>query len=232
MMEETRKQIEAIDPRWQYYIGQDGRYIVYPETVMRLIATAILDEALKYPQPLNELTAQLHKIVDVGGAKPKSAILADLRALIAAAAEAASIAGEQRGYERCLREMQVISHQDNQMSPGVWVDRKLAALTQPSTEYMNGDQIKPDLPWPVDCDKCREILKKSPNFPLDGQYSQHYIFHVPATQPPASTGDIIEIIVKSWHLGDKYTCKACGKGRFSADTPICPSCGQEHRVQL
>lgn len=37
MSDEQRKVIEDLNPKWQYFMTEDGRYLVYPNTVVELL---------------------------------------------------------------------------------------------------------------------------------------------------------------------------------------------------
>jgi transcription elongation factor Elf1 len=48
----------------------------------------------------------------------------------------------------------------------------------------------------------------------------------------SKTPEKLELVTRSWKYGQKFTCLACGKGKFTADTTeqVCPKCGQAHQV--
>lgn len=44
----------------------------------------------------------------------------------------------------------------------------------------------------------------------------------------------MKIVLGGWKRGMKLVCRACGKGKFTADhpDPACPKCGQVHEVKV
>lgn len=39
--QDEREQIETLNPHWQYFMTEDGRYLVYPSSVIEIINRAI-----------------------------------------------------------------------------------------------------------------------------------------------------------------------------------------------